>query len=765
MDIWAWVGKLHDDLMASGNERMADLLYTIPDYINDCKVEQAQALIPEVLAFARSSNNPWLEVFIRHWQMRLRLGPLAEGETALAEAVALLEFSHREGHRECPQSVCTVQDIASCYGETDGPGWVEERKAVCLETLARIDASWNCFTCLSGEYAAALCDGGAFLEALEFLDQQTHALERLGKSVYPLNSERIRALKQLGRYPEALAVLDAQQVPEEQRNAINDEADRLDRVALLALLGRYEEAASLLPAWGEVSPRHFEKFLDAAFHLASGNTAYNDWRLGARFRHALAYAVRVGKHRSVFTLGRQHVLLSLERGSVWAAERALESMEAHLPLLRVSLGADVMVRELRAKAAALPAGALPVAEAEPSALLAHIAGQDIRDPEQEAGWLFALLAEHPVDVDVVEALLDALHACGAATEAAALLWNLVAEHPEHAEGFVPRLIALIPEHDHDALPRLRALVAHHSPHLALWCAAHQAMRNKQWGEMARHLEAFVGQMPEAAGAYRLWAYAATEAGDFAQALALYQTVVRLREDRGDAADAERWHILTLGSICGAWRVVREHCVALGMEVPVSDDPIDDEDGQWVCIRYREDGGDVDYVAIRTGPATAQIIEVSVPGGPQRVGDRVAFDATPLADPPEDEEEAQGFVMPYRHVHTLQAGGRRGFTVDGADPSAEEWEPFLTALGAEDVRVWIHSSREYRVQNPQEPQGEGLPGLYFSVAPPRAMPLAVLHALLAKATAAWQHPMCWLALAQAAGADPAPHEAIKDKYGL
>lgn len=65
-----------------------------------------------------------------------------------------------------------TQDLASCYANVDGPGWVEERIEVCDETLARIDPTWACFHCLSNEKAEALLDDGRGEDALAFLAEQ-----------------------------------------------------------------------------------------------------------------------------------------------------------------------------------------------------------------------------------------------------------------------------------------------------------------------------------------------------------------------------------------------------------------------------------------------------------------------------------------------------------------------------------------------------------------------------------------------------------------
>lgn len=112
--------------------------------------------------------------------MRNRVGNLCQGERALSDAVTLFERAHRADAVECAQSVCVTQDLAACYANIDGPGWVEERIEVCEETLGRIAPSWSCYQCLSCENADALLDDVRWTRrgeaALSYLEQQSQTI-------------------------------------------------------------------------------------------------------------------------------------------------------------------------------------------------------------------------------------------------------------------------------------------------------------------------------------------------------------------------------------------------------------------------------------------------------------------------------------------------------------------------------------------------------------------------------------------------------------
>jgi biopolymer transport protein ExbD len=98
MNIWHWIEQLQASLREAGQAHSADLIDRFSSEICDQEVERAEALMPELRALCKTLENPWLEVFVRHWDLRNRLGNKSEGETALAETVALFEFAHRDDY-------------------------------------------------------------------------------------------------------------------------------------------------------------------------------------------------------------------------------------------------------------------------------------------------------------------------------------------------------------------------------------------------------------------------------------------------------------------------------------------------------------------------------------------------------------------------------------------------------------------------------------------------------------------------------------------
>lgn len=251
-DIWGWVHDTHRQLAESGQHRLATALAEIAGHAVEGRNEQLDAMYPEALASARALGLPWVEVFLRHWRLQNLLNKRHQGEAAMAEAVSLLEFAHREETASCPQSVCAVQDFTICHANIDGPGYVPERLAVLEETLQRVEPARACFDCLSREYADTLEDDDRSEEALGHLDRAQARIQAAGEQVsLAFGHSRASALHRLGRYQDALAAYDtAEHAHVAGRNRLDDDDRRklaAGRALNLAALGRTDTALELLP--------------------------------------------------------------------------------------------------------------------------------------------------------------------------------------------------------------------------------------------------------------------------------------------------------------------------------------------------------------------------------------------------------------------------------------------------------------------------------------------------------------------------------------
>ena len=352
--LWDWVFAARRDLRKQGHARLADILGLLPETVCDDEHTRADALAAEGVALATELDLPWIQVYLRHWQLQSRVFHRMEGESALKACVDLVDFAHRTETQGCPQAVCAVQDLAGCYGFVDGPGFAAERLAVAEEALARIDPSWGCFACISGEKAGALRSSAGPAAALAFLDAQTATMTLAGKR-YPaqdMPDERLEALIELGRLPEALAFLDEGDRHGHQ-DAHHERLRRIDRARVLARAGRLDEAARSLPGIDEVeaTPLFFVPYADALDLLIRGGQLENTPEVGATLTHFVERLRAQGVLRHALELAELAGRLALARGATDDAELHLATMRDLARRLRKPLGALERIAGLAAEIA------------------------------------------------------------------------------------------------------------------------------------------------------------------------------------------------------------------------------------------------------------------------------------------------------------------------------------------------------------------------------------------------------------------------------
>jgi hypothetical protein len=767
MDIWQWVFDLQRDLREAGHSRVADLIDSIPEDKYRSRPERVEAAMPEALAAARALKNPWLEVFFRHWGLSNRINNLAQGEAALPDAVALIEFSHRDATQSCPQSVCATQDIAICYGNIDGPGWAPERMAVCEETLARITPAWPCFSCISGEYADALLDADRPQEALQFLERQAHTLTELGEALTPAyQSLQASALWRAGQSEKALEVLDEIDRSEAKGGNEEDIEEQRSRAILraniLASSGHHAQAANILPDWSDIQVCAYESWSQAAYLLAQHQTERNTWQLGRDLQRSLSHFSKVGAHFDAVTVALRHAELALLRNASWTAKRALTIAQSHVPKLRQTATMAAKVADLaQSLANTTQTCTLPVPATE---LVDYLRQQTSNDPEQGVEWLLLASKECPQDAALAQTTASALLACGTIPEAWAQLWQFVQEHPT-IDGPIHQLMgSLLDAGEYAQVHRLAQTVEAHNTQTALWIQGQLAHRQQRWTDVAQHMQAYVAAAPNSVGAKHLWAHAALSNQDL-------PTTLRLRKELAAQCTSpsdEHWDLLTIASASQDWDTVHEVSAYLELKLEPTSGPIEQDWGV-VYIRFDHNGQYSDAYARRTGPVTARILAPSYGGMPQRLGDWVAFDAALVEqrpqpqDPPTESEPFQ-FIPTFRSVYTIASGGfGESCFVDGAAAEPQQFDAFKAALAKQGWHCWTSSDEEYQVIHPTT--GEPLAGRHFMVSAPIAVGPAQIDQTLRNLTAHWAHPVCWPRFAEKSALDIDRHTEIVEQYGL
>jgi tetratricopeptide (TPR) repeat protein len=421
MDIWRWLRDRRRELLAQGHSNLAASLSTLLERVDAGDHEGVDALFPEALALARAAGDPWIELFVRHWNLQSLVLQRMYGERALSEAVSLVDFSHRPETEGCPQSVCSVQDLSVCFGIVDGPGFVPERLEVTAETLARIDPGWACFQCISGEYASALRDAGRFEEEYAFIERQRAAARAYKPSADPdgfLDRTRIGNLMELGRHEEALSLLRSRLAQQNTRRS-SQLGLRMQRSLCLAHLGRFSESLRALPKPSEIDPRHYHHWITCAQLFVRHGARRNDAALGREVREMVATLDRHGAVRATVCLAQIEAELALDRGAVWTARRALARIERAVPRLHRTLDALDRARAVRSaieRAEHVAPLALPE---DPDTLLAALrpSMQSPDDAEKILSTLERAVERWPAHSELARAFSLALDALGAGDEA------------------------------------------------------------------------------------------------------------------------------------------------------------------------------------------------------------------------------------------------------------------------------------------------------------------------------------------------------------
>lgn len=775
MDIWKWVWDLERDLREAGNGRLADLIDSIPSDSDANRPELVAAAMPEALAGARALNNRWLEVYFRHWGLNNRMGDLAEGEKALPEVVSLVEFAHREETQSCPQSVCATQDIAMCYGNIDGPGWVPERLAVCEETLARINPEWPCFECISLEYAEALLDAGRGKDTLVFLERQMQALRDVGdEPTEQLHRCLVRALRLEGQAAAALAKLDAIENKEGRETSDSGKnSTAILRATLLAETRDFDAAWEVLPNWNDLQPSVYAAWSRALHLIALAQPAHNVWQVGRLLQKSMLYLSSVGSHRYTVEIALRHAELALARQALWTAQGALKLAQTQVQKLRnpQDLAPAVAALTVRLETQNSSENKLPVPAAE---LAAYLRTQEGSSPERDVQWLLQASQQLPQDADLASFTASALGACGASEDAKNHLWQFVRTNPATDGPNYQLLHQLIEAQDFAGITQLAAMVAAENPLMALWCKAQQAFAQKDWAQACQHLQAYVDANPESKGAMHFWALAALAQQDLSTALRLRKALAA--QCQPDTAEHQNchWNLITVASAAQDWATVRNACKALNIELEADTSEAGDAaavvEERWggAVIEFMHKNQPQRRFALRTGPTTARILTHANAPEPQYLGDWVAFDAEPLEAPPQDEAERANFTPTYRAVHTIEAGGFGGSCfVDGAFPGEVAFAQFEANLQAKGWVLRVTSPEDYTVTNPNASGAEDamLAGCYFQVAAPQNCTPQEVDAVLKELTAAWQHPVCWQRYASRAGLAVELHMDIVARYGL
>jgi hypothetical protein len=221
--------------------------------------------------------------------------------------------------------------------------------------------------------------------------------------------------------------------------------------------------------------------------------------------------------------------------------------------------------------------------------------------------------------------------------------------------------------------------------------------------------------------------------------------------------------MVVATLLDRWDKVRESARRVGMQIE-GEGPIDEAWSICQIELIEADGEATLHHAVRTGPVTARVIEVTHPRAPQHYGDEVVFEASPKNPPPPPGQE-RGHINLYPVIKLRRAGGYRSFVVDGVHPGDEALGALKDALKAKGAVLSVRSDDSYELKSPDG--GATLPGLFAYLAVPKDRPLPEIHELLRGLSEGYEHPLIWPGVAQALEleAEVSRQADVIERYGL
>ncbi len=756
VNVWGWVYSASADLRGNGHDDLATQMLALAGYANGGRSEEASAAGASLLAGARALRLPWMEVFTRHWLLQSRVAIGGEGLSALTDAVDALDRAHREETSDCPQAVCTTQDMAMCYANVDGPGYAAERIEVVSEALERIDPTWSCFNCLTAELVEAIVDSGKPEEALAaYRDARRRQLEL---SITPSGEFLLQEADLLiatGSSNDAVELLTGRAM----RRHLTSEQLSVYRLILLAKayarLERWNDSAEALTEHKRVIPfgRYHADWVRVEAALIGAGVHANDATTAEQLRMILSRQVAAQATRPSAEIAVVVGRLAAERGARNTARWALATAQTQAPQLRDPTDLAPIIAKLEDEVAAMVMQPLPV------------------PPEKACDYL-QKTTDDPLErcLDIAEVALEALPESSElsvkfaellirqerAREALGILRAAVEKTPTDRALVGLLQAALLQERDRAGAADLEEKVLAADPPMGVALRARRQWVDREWADCITTCREAVALDTTFINTRRIWANAARQLEDWSTAVSVLEEVVAHPE----CTDQDRWALIVAASAAQDWPALRTCAVSLGFPMDLEGGEPNDSAGRCV-ISTREGGREQRYAALRIGPASARIFVVSYPGTTQRAGDIVVFEPSPLEPVPTDPDALREFIPVFAQVCTLRQGDVAPYLIAGPVIGRDEWSSLCATVRARGWYIWNYRSDDHTMTA----SGIEEAAVWAVIGVPKPVPPRDVDAALESVVGAWRVRPAWPDLADLAGANVKKHKKLWRSYGF
>lgn len=775
MDIWAWVHEKEQQLYDAGEHRLADIIENMPRHCCDDEHDIVDALYAEGLPLAQKAKEPWAEVFIRHWYLQSQVLTRNNAKGMLSEAIELLELSHSEEAKGCPQRICAVQDLANCYGKADGPGFADERIAVSMETLAEIDPSWPCYTCIGAEYIDALIDGQRYDEALSESDRlQLERLKHQGQAPETMDevlNSQSHALIRLGRYDEAISLLKSKPI-----SSVDGSRGKENKMLLcLAMVytGKFDQIDDYIVPLDEILKSHtyYNHWTEIQTKLIEARQVEFDDQMASTLRTMANRLIDHGSNRCAFNQLLMLCDLSIKNAYLFNAKLALEKIQTIIPLLNKDCGAEAALNDIKLQFAT----AIKQPDIEPFSELDTLLNADFSSHDIYAQSLEIFHQHHPKNIQATSTLAELYSAYGNKEKGLALIENVYQELKTDPDANFAYGRFLLNEYGRDTLiENLGILLSDNDTddpiqQNLLWLFAHAYQRSEPQKAIT-YFERYLKFNTQNLIVLQALAWLNCKVEEYEKSTQLWDHVIELDQDN----ENHQWDKLIPATLNNDWQGIRNCSKVLSIKIEGETGVVHQEMG--TCrIRFTGELGSGEiFHAHRTGPVSATIKAIKQLDEEQRFGQELVFNPSPLNSL--DQKDSDGYACDsegfYNHLYDayriIQSTPHICYAIDGVYPGKDSVEALACELDKNGFVFDQRNNDSYVLEfddESGEPQ-EAL-GFYAYVLVQPGGDINKLNDIFTRFSKAQNHPLIWPKLLEELQLIDALKEQtnIEQRYGL